>query len=102
MKQLIEFHNTAGFLLMTKFYDGIAFEISLSKGKLNLYEQMHGNARYNITPFDSFDELLKYFNRKHPNNNLADFRELAERRLISHKESYIKTQKMKEKMAAGR
>jgi len=95
---MIEFMNTAGFNLMSKYENNLALEIALVKGKLKLYEYK-GNEMKGFS-FDNFERLSQHVNG-YGENNLMQFKELAETKLEKHKEYYAAIQEIQEKRQNG-
>jgi hypothetical protein len=88
------FINTAGFLLQSLIEKSdnkvITLEVTLSEGTFNLneYEQINN---YKLKRFESFDKLTNYVSIEYGNNNLEDFKRIANIKLIAHKDYFFNT-----------
>ena len=102
---MIEFRNTAGFLLSTfkeeQMPEGtIQFDVRLAEGKFWIMRIIGDSTkeirRVNHT-FETFKALMDFFNTIYGENNLGVFEAFGERIMESHKIHYAKMKAMREK-----
>ena len=103
---MIEFRNTAGFLLSTfKDYqllpeDTIQFDVRLGEGKFWIM-RIIGDSTKEIRrvqhSFETFKALVDFFNTTYGESNLYVFEALGERTVESHKIHYARVKALREK-----
>ena len=88
------FINTASFLLQSlterQTNKIINLEVTLSEGCFNLHEYNSITSKQiPIKDFETFDKLQDFITINYGSNNLLDFKELADKKLIAHKDYFF-------------